>query len=479
MLQMEGSVKPPQISEMFQKFALAFKTKTIEFFAEEENEPTEEIDLSLLDSADEIITGQKVVVIKPDSGNITTQSPGKDPNPNPKPDVQTLETLISSLFATTSSFKASYLHLQTAHSPFDADSLQAADRAAVSHLQRLSQIKQSYVEFHKNPNPNPNLDFSPISHLEAQVEENQSLLRSFEMVFNRLQSDIDRKDAEAALLRQRLEMIERSNSRLEKRLHYCDSSSPELLLSVSLFDSVLQDVCRAAHSFTKILIDLMKKAGWDLELAANSVYKDVDYAKRGHNRYAFLSYICLGMFGGFGLENFGLEGDKIGSEVSNLGVKRKKFLMQFIEHGSIDALELLNRSPDCDFARFCEKKYQQLIHPSMESSMFRNLDQNELLGLNCWGSSSTLYESFVNMASSIWMLHKLAFSFDPTVGIFQVETEVDFSVVYMESITRGGILLNSNGGRRPKVGFTVIPGFRVGKTVIQCQVYLTGMKCED
>ncbi|KAL6007911.1 hypothetical protein ACLOJK_033416 [Asimina triloba] len=477
-LSTEPSLKPPQISEMFQKFALAFKTKTIEFFAEDEPEADDTNSNSHfndLDSADEIITDQRVVVIKPDQNETPLENSTAHRRPVRRCDPQTLQSAISSLFATISSFKASYLHLQTAHAPFDADAMQAADRSAVSHLQRLSEIKGSYQDLLKNPNPSPVFPFS--SCLEAQVEENQSLLRTFDMVINRLQSDIDRKDAEVSALKQQLDSIEEANSRLSMRLDAFESaSSSELLLSVGLFDSVLQDACRAAHGFTKLLVDLMKDAGWDLGSAANSVYQGIEYAKRGHNRYAFLSYVCLVMFGGFDSATFGLCGNEFAGD---LNIRRKKFLREFVEHGSIDAMELLSRNPDCNFARFCEIKYQNLVNPNMESSLFRNFDEKDSV-LNSWQSSCNFYESFVSMASVVWMLHKLAFSFDPTVGIFQVVKGADFSMVYMENVARKGVLVNPGSGKeRAKVGFTVIPGFKVGKTIIQCQVYLNGVKSVD
>ncbi|XP_042510279.1 protein GRAVITROPIC IN THE LIGHT 1-like [Macadamia integrifolia] len=523
---MDGSAKPPQISEMFQKFALAFKTKTIEFFAEEDEDDET---LSLLDSNEEIITGQRVVVLKPDylpkpTPPILTQSQPQPPQaqaqaqaqaqvqaqaqPQPQPQQQeqqhlcrsisngnhqgnNLQALIPSLFATISNFEASYLHFQTAHAPFDADNIKAADRAAVSHLQDLSELKQSYRSFCKNPTLNPP-GFPLVSPLEAQVKENQNLLRGLEMVVNRLQSDIDLKDAEVYELKQKLERIQKSNLRLSKRLSSSNSNwktkpnswpsssfvpaSPEVMLSAGVFDSVLKDACRSSHSFTKLLIDLMNKAGWDLDLAANSLYSDVKYAKRGHNRYAFLSYVCLLMFEGFDSEDFGLEADEDRCNgVESSAVRRKKFLRQFVEHGTGDAMELLGRDPSSDFAIFCDKKYQKLVHPTMESSLFRNMEENEVV-LDSWRSSSVFYESFVTMASSIWMLHKLAFAFDPVIEIFQVERGDDFSMVYMENVTRKAVW---PGKTRPKVGFTVIPGFRIGRTVIQSQVYLVGMRCAE
>ncbi|KAJ4951074.1 hypothetical protein NE237_027906 [Protea cynaroides] len=504
MPEMDGSAKPPQISGMFQKFALAFKAKTIEFFAEQDEDDDADT-LSILDSTEEIITGQRVVVLKPD--HFPKPTPPTQPLPqaqqlqqqqeqqhldhptsNGNLQKQTLQALIPSLLANISYFEASYLQFQTAHAPFDAENIKTADRDAVSHLQKLSELKQSYRRFRKHPTTFNSLGFPIVSPLEAQVEENQSLLCSLELVVHRLQSDIDLKDADVYALKQKLHKIEKSNLRLSKKLsnsktkpNSCLSSSflpasPEVMLSIGVFNSVLQDTCRSSHTFAKLFIHLMNKAGWDLDLAANSIYPDVKYARRGHNRYAFLSYVCLLMFRGFDLEGFGLGGDQDlcnGVELSS--VRRKKSLRKFVEHGTGDAMELLSGDPSSDFATFCNKKYQQLVHPTMESSLFRNLEEKEVV-MDSWRSSSVFYESFVTMASSIWMLHKLAFAFDPVVEIFQVERGVDFSMVYMENVMRKAV---SPGKTRPKVGFTVIPGFQIGRTVIQCQVYLTGMRCAE
>lgn len=487
MPEMDGSSKPPQISEMFQKFALAFKSKTFEFFADEDPagagaaaDSYDSDGFSLLDSAEEVITGQKVVVIKPDQPAFPKPSPPvameKTPS-NPETQIRPINThfsepLISSLFATISSFEASYLQFQTAHVPFVEESISAADRAAVSHLRKLSDFKQLYREFRQNPNSN--LDFPIGSSLEAQVEENQSKLRALETVSNRLQLEIDDKAAEVLILRHNLDKIRKLNLKLSKRLSDYENPSSEVFLSITVFDSILHDACRSMHVFTKILIDLMKKAKWDLDLAANSVHPNIDYVKKGHYRYAFLSYVCLGMFRGFDSEGFGLGGNEVTCNGDGANLVKNRSLKQLIEHVSDGPLEIL-KNPNSQFSKFCETKYQELIHPTMESSIFSNLDKNEVV-LNSWRSLSVFYESFVNMASSIWMLHKLAFSFNPVVEIFQVERGVEFSMVYMEDVTRKSML---PGKARGKVGFTVVPGFKIGRTVVQAQVYLTSMKCTE
>lgn len=484
---------PPQFSQMFQKLAMAVKTKTYEFFTEDDNgERTDAEGFSLLDSSEDFITDQKVVVLKPDRPLFSASSPGSPPvndaqtknlgtvsvktNQPKLSQVRKLDTqmglsLISSVFATASSFEASYLQLQAAHAPFVEDNVKAADRALVSNLQKLSDLKQFYR------NHRQSLDFESDlaigSCLESRVQENQSKLRALETVSNRLQAEMDAKDLQVWSLRNKLGEIQKSNSKLSKR--FSSNSSMDVLLSVRVFESLLHDAYKTTQKFTKILIELMEKAGWDLDFAAKSVHPEVDYAKKGHNRYALLSYVCLGMFRGFDGEGFDLNlNDDEESEMTS----SDSSLRELMQHVSSNPMELLDRDKDFAFSRFCDKKYHELIHPNMASSIFSNMDQNEAV-LSSWRSLSTFYESFVTMASSIWTLHKLALSFDPAVEIFQIESGVDFSIVFMENVLK--IKQDkkfSVNPTRAKVGFTVVPGFKIGCTVIQSQVYLTGFKCK-
>ncbi|KAG5059844.1 hypothetical protein AAZX31_01G071700 [Glycine max] len=506
MPEMDGSsAKPPQISEMFQKFALAFKTKTFEFFSEEENNNAsplfDDIDgFSLLDSTEEIIPDQKVVVIKPDpdpSNNSSPppllpqpQSPPPPPPPQiipppPPPESREPETppppltsaqiremthaLVSSVFAAVSAFEASYFQLQSAHVPFVEEHVTSADKVLVSHLQRLSELKR----FYSNSEP---CGFPLGLRLEAEVEENQSKLRTLGTVSNRLQWELEQKHDEVVALRAKLDEIHRGNVNLSKKL--CARAlnpSSDVLLTVKVFDSLLLDASRATHRFTKILIGLMRKAGWDLGLAANAVHPNVDYAKKGHNQYALLSYVCLGMFHGFDSLNFGMEEPVVlnghGSDLED----RDGCLKQLLEHVSSNPMDLLGIHPGCKFSRFCEHKYERLIHPSIESSIFVNLEEKEAV-LNSWRSLSMFYETFVGMASAVWTLHKLSYAFNPAVEIFQVERGVEFSMIYMEDVTKR--LTWPNKGRA-KVGFSVLPGFKIGRVVIQSQVYISNFRCTE
>ncbi|GFP97906.1 hypothetical protein PHJA_001934700 [Phtheirospermum japonicum] len=458
---------------MFQKFAIAFKAKTYELFAEDYSAiaaADSDCDVTLLlDSAEEFIPDQKVVVIKPDS------VPGPD---NSGTDL--IRALIPSLFATISSFEASYLQFQAAHVPeIDQNALELADKLIVSILQKLTEMKSLYRDSKKRGlGSNCGFDFPAGSFLEFQVQENQSKLRVLETIVNSLQSQMDVKDDEASDLRRKLDKIRVSNGDLSLKLAVKKGNTGfEVLLTIRVFEAMLGDSIKSLRCFVKLLIDLMQRAGWDLEQAASSVYSGLDYSKKGHFRYAFLSYACLGMFHNFDKNDFGLcDGEIIfNGKNGTIDSEPNGYLRQLIEHVAISPMEILSKNPKCEFSRFCERKYEQLIHPTMESSIFSNLDKKEKV-LDSWKSLTVFYESFVRMASSIWLLHKLAYSFNPAVEIFQVEKGVEFSMVYMEDILRKcGLPRNS----RPRVGFTVVPGFKVGRTVIQSQVYLVDSKHAD
>ncbi|RAL48973.1 hypothetical protein DM860_001293 [Cuscuta australis] len=460
-----AAVKPQQISEMFQKFAHAFKAKTFELFADEETSAGDGDGdgYALLNSAEEFIPDQKVVVIKPDS-------------PDPTAKAQFTNALVSSLFANVSSFEASYLQLQMAHAPFSKEAIESADKALVSTLQKLTEIRNLYWSFRKHPSCN--LEYFPVgSVFEFQVQENQSKLRSLETMVNRLQSDIESKDDEVLILRKKLNKIQDINSSLSKKLglrrteNSC--SAMDVVLTIHVFESMLRDSIKSVHCFSKILLELMRKAGWDLKQAANSVYSDVNYAGEGHEKYAFLSYVFLQIFRGFDKPDFGTHDD---DDDNNNGCIDNGYMRQLVEHLSCNPMDVLQKNPNSGFSRFCERKYEQLIHPTMESSIFSNMDRKEVI-LDSWKSLGVFCELFVRMASSIWLLHKLAFSFNPIVEIFQVQGGADFSMVHMEDVTKKNSFFL--GKTRPKVGFTVVPGFKIGKVIIQSQVYLTGFMHQD
>lgn len=394
-------------------------------------------------------------------------------NQNP----EAVEALIAKLFTNISSLKAAYIDLQAAHTPYDPDKIQAADKLVIAELKNLSELKHFYREHY----PKPACVSPQDSRLAAEIQEQQSLLKTYEVMVKKFQSEIQNKDSEILQLEKQIEEASQKRLKLEKNLKLRglltkESEGPTaengffaVDLTPELFTSMVEAAFKAIHDFSKPLINMMKAAGWDLDAAASSIEPNVVYAKRAHKKYAFESHICQRMFSGFQQESFAVKAD-------NVTVTRETFFNQYLALREMDPLDMVGQSPDSIFGKFCRSKYLVAVHPKMEASFFGNLDQrNYVIG---GGHPRTpFYQAFLKLAKSIWLLHRLAYSFDPNAKVFQVKRGSEFSEVYMESVVKNLIVDESD--EKPKVGLMVMPGFSIGGSVIQSRVYLSGMKVAE
>uniref|UniRef100_A0A1D1XIA4 Protein translocase subunit SecA 2 n=1 Tax=Anthurium amnicola TaxID=1678845 RepID=A0A1D1XIA4_9ARAE len=389
---------------------------------------------------------------------------------------ESLDTLVSMVFNNISSLKAAYIQLQEAHTPYDPDKIQAADKLVIEELVKLSELKHSY----RDSNPKPVSALPQDSRLVAEIQEQQNLLKTYEVMVKKFQSQIQTRDSEIIQLQQKIQEANQKKLKLEKKLKQRGLLAKEqedseeqsffsIELTSDLFSSTVELAYRSIHDFSKPLINMMKAAGWDLDAAANSIDPEVVYVKRVHKKYAFESYICERMFSGFQEESFSVD-------VGDMTVSSEGFFHQFLAIRSMDPLDVLSQNPDSIFGKFCRSRYLLVVHPKMEGSFFGSLDQRKHV-VSGGHPRTPFYQAFLKLAKSIWLLHRLAYSFDPKVSIFQVRKGCEFSEVYMESVVKNVIL--GEGERSPKVGLMVMPGFVIGGSVMQSQVYLSGVKCSE
>ncbi|PKU63830.1 protein GRAVITROPIC IN THE LIGHT 1 [Dendrobium catenatum] len=387
-----------------------------------------------------------------------------------------METLVSKIFNNISSLKAAYIQLQDAHTPYDPEKIQAADKLVIEELMKLSELKHAYRE----QKPKLTSSSPQDSRLVAEIQEQQSLLKTYEVMVKKFQSQIQNRETEILQLQQQIQESQQRKVKLEKKLKQRGLLSREpgdseednffsIELTPSLFASTVENAYKSIHDFSKPLINMMKAAGWDLDAAANAIEASVVYARRAHKKYAFEAHICQRMFSGFEEESFCVD-------TGDLNVSNEGFFHQFLAIRAMDPLDVLSQNPDSIFGRFCRNKYLLIIHPKMESSFFGNVDQRNYV-MSGGHPRTPFYQAFLKLAKSIWLLHRLAYSFDPNAKVFQVRSGTEYSEIYMESVIKNLIL--SDGEQRPKVGLMVMPGFMVGGSVIQSQVYLSGVKCAE
>ncbi|KAL2331338.1 hypothetical protein Fmac_018919 [Flemingia macrophylla] len=374
------------------------------------------------------------------------------------------EALLAKLFASISSVKAAYAQLQFSQSPFDPDGIEAADQLLVSELKNLSEIKQCYLK----------KQFDPLLEnaiLEAESKELQGVIKTYEIMGKKLESQMRLKDSEIMYLKEKLDEANRQNKAIEKRLN--QSGQLSVLdnvhisgLNPSHFVTVLRHAVRSIRNFVRLIVDEMRSSGWDVDAAVDAIEQDVAYLVEDHKCFAIEAFVCRQMFDAFHFPNFSLSNESL----PDRSRRQQWFFGKFNEVKSMKAKDFLSERPRSSFAKFCRVKYLRLVHPKMESSFFGNVSHRNIV--NAGGFPDTaFFTSFAEMAKRVWLLHCMAFSFEPQATIFQVGRGCRFSDVYMESVNDEVFLYSVDSD--PQVAFTVVPGFRIGKTVIQCQVYLS------
>ncbi|XP_010479892.1 PREDICTED: IRK-interacting protein [Camelina sativa] len=386
-----------------------------------------------------------------------------------------LEALLAKLFATVSSIKAAYAQLQHCQSPYDSIGIQKSDNLVVAELKTLSELKQCFLKKQVDPNPERTL-------VLAEIQELRSLLKTYEIMGKKLESQYKLKDSEIVFLREKLDESMKQNKLTEKRLNQSGQLCNPLdnlhlsALNSTHFVTYLHHTVKSTRGFVKLMIEQIKIAGWDISSAANSIQPGVFYHKQDHKCFTFEHFVSNVMFEAFHLPYFSTSSSDSRSykKKKQSKAEREMFFERFKELRSMKAKDYLTARPKSRFARFCRGKYLQLIHPKMEQAFFGHLHlRNQVSGGEF--PETSLFSGFLEMAKRIWLLHCLAYSFEPEAEIFRVPKGCRFSEVYMKSVTEEAFFpaTESSPESEPRVAFTVVPGFRIGKTSIQCEVYLS------
>lgn len=382
-----------------------------------------------------------------------------------------LDVLLAELFASISSLKAAYAHLQFSQRPYDSDGIRMADQIIVSELKNLADLKQSYV--------NEQLDLPLESSLLAEIKEQKSMVKTYEIMVKKLERQIMLKESEIAFLREKLEESSWQNRLLikstERSWPFSDLQNIQLSsLNHIHFDAFLKYTTESLRNFVRSMVDEMKAACWDLDAAANAIEPGVIYQKEDHKCFAFESHVCREMFDGFQCPDFSLPKESLPQESKS---QQQLFFDRFVELISREPMDSLRENPESAFAKFCWVKYVRLIHPQMELAFYGNLKLRNKLNAGEY-PETTFFYIFLEMAKRIWLLHCLGFSLEHHASIFQVSRGCRFNEVFMEPVAKEELLAADNMPEEydQQVAFTVVPGFRIARAILHCQVYLMTSK---
>lgn len=351
------------------------------------------------------------------------------------------EAVVERLLEAISCLKLAYVKVQQAHVPYDPEKIAVAGEHFASELEGTSGLKDLYVSANKWSNPMYQ------SHVSSRIHEQQKLAVE-------LQADICKKDSELVLLRAELEALERSNMELKEEvdrraMHRENKIGIGKGESMDMFIELFESSSKHIHDFTKLVVSWMRVSGWDLGISNFPTDKSVVYEKRSHKKYGVEAYFARAML---------------------MGTKEEYFSMDSYDHvmSFKDPFDALMEAPNSAFGRFCREKYLVAVPRSMEDSFMGNLDHRAFVERG--GHPRTqFYQTFAKMARYVWALLTVARYLKPRAEMFFVKTGVQFQKKHMESVPAKLTTEEANFS----VGFTVMPGFKIGCTIIRCKVYLS------
>lgn len=446
---MECAAKPAKsssnISEIVSKFTKVCRLRSIGVFSTEDPNYYHYQDKKLQKNSNNAPLAE-------DSSDVTEEGECDGVKVHPQPvEIRTkskkcAHVEIDKLFETISVLKLAYVQLQEAHIPHDPDKIKTANELVVSQLDSLCKIKRAYKE--KRFKSNDSISACSVPLLaEIQIQER---------LLEKLKSQVKGKEVEVTHLQKELNDLDVKNIELAEECRRRKRERDNIrFFSSSSIQDIAKAVSKAIHDFAKPLIALMKVSGWDLDQAANAIEDSVVYSKRSHKKYAFEAYIACRMFYGISFQAYNVND-----------------IMRFD-----DPLGSLIEDQHSIFAKFCRTKYLLVVHPKMEASFFGNLDHRTFVASGRH-PRTPFYQAFVEMAKWVWVLQGIAMaSSGPKAEIFGVKRGQEFLDVYMECVeeVKEERVLFDEEQARFKVEFMIMPGIRIGETVIRPRVYVSKM----
>lgn len=354
------------------------------------------------------------------------------------------EAVVERLLGAVSGLKLAYVKVQQAHVPYDPERVAVAGERFASELEETAGLKDLYFGADKWSNPMHQ------SRVSSRIHERQRVALE-------LQADICKKDSELVLLRAELEELERRNLELKEEADQRASQMNKEISfgigkvgSVDTFIELFENSSKCIHDFTKLVVSWMKvSAGWDLDCSKFPADRSLVFEKRAHRKYCVEAYFARAMLAATKEEYFSMD--------SFYRVMSSK-----------DPFDALVESPNSAFGRFCREKYLVAVPSTMEVSFLGTLDHRAFV--EAGGHPRTqFYQTFARMARSVWALLTVARLLKPRAEMFFVKSGVRFQRKHMESVPARLTAEEAKIG----VGFTVMPGFKIGCTIVRCRVYLS------
>jgi hypothetical protein len=360
--------------------------------------------------------------------------------------------------------------------------------STLSELDRANAVIETLrTELHGSRTAQRNLE----KNLEGKISELKRLADRLQAQNTEHNGRFSQLYQEAENVRRRNKGLEQRNRKLEEDIKSLEQEKAKSYIGGESFrDSgptphllvgAVECVQQAVSGFTKLFVDSLRKLDVDCDrMARNLVPPNVlmDVTTTAGRKFVFQSFICHVMFSEFENECFGVQAFQ--SRTLDHEQYRNESFGQYQGLRNVEDPGKLVYAPASDsfFRSFCFHKYETLTR---ELRSYMNAPESDA---NLAAIRSKMEQKFLKLAQCVWLIHRLAFSFDPMARIFRVLPGMSFDEMYMQSVVMGGhgYEEDDDGGGDagmhteevvvPTVGLMVVPGFFVRRIIVRSSVYL-------
>ena len=215
------------------------------------------------------------------------------------------------------------------------------------------------------------------------------------------------------------------------------------------------------------------------EVLEEFIKKDVTVktSRANHWKFVVQAYISSRLFDGFDKHDYGLDGIQDYTKV--------ECFQQFRDCNdkveTISRLLSTNIPADSFLLKFCFQKYKRVVENPLTKEPFLSHNSDIENGLH---PNTRFYCSFLKVALSVWLLHRLRFSFVQKSNSISFLKGDGFNTMCMESVVPycegerddddddDDNQKDGEDSQNLVVGFMVLPGLQVGEAVVKSEVYL-------
>ncbi|KAJ7514793.1 hypothetical protein O6H91_23G059400 [Diphasiastrum complanatum] len=229
-------------------------------------------------------------------------------------------------------------------------------------------------------------------------------------------------------------------------------NTAELLFEMTTIRSII-----SIRFFCKVFMKQMEISGYSIWRALAELEPRTTFLRKEHTAFALESRINKALFHSFENDSFDETGLTQILDPCNRSIVRME---QFKRMKLMDVGEAVNPNHsafDPDFFKFCESKTREMWALFPWSIIFKSSEER-----------AVFTASFLDAAKGVWLLHRLAFSMNPEIGIIRVGRCMELNPTFVEAVVDLPAICNKCQASR--VEFMIMPGFRSLKPM-KCQVY--------